>query len=217
MKAKVKAPIIYQKLNEYFPDAHCELNHENPFQLLIATILSAQCTDIRVNMVTPILFKQFPTPKKLSLAKLPEVETIIHSTGFYKNKAINIVNCAKQLVEQYNSELPRTIEELTTLPGVGRKTANVVLGNAFNLNYGVVVDTHVKRITGLIGLTKEEDPVKIEQDLMKLLPREYWTQVSHLFIFLGRKICIARRPQCEICPVNQYCDFYLKDLKLKKA
>lgn len=205
MKKHDKARTIYHLLHQQFPDAHCELYHNSPFELLIATILSAQCTDVRVNMVTPVLFKQYPSAKKLSEAKQTEVEKIIHSTGFYKNKASNIINCAKAIHEEYKNELPRTIEELTELPGVGRKTANVVLGNAFNLNYGVVVDTHVKRISNLLGLTKSANPEKIEEDLMKLFPQENWTELSHLMIFLGRKTCIARRPKCEECILNKIC------------
>lgn len=205
MKKNEKAKIVYDKLTKEFPDAHCELYHNSPFELLIATILSAQCTDVRVNMVTPVLFKKYNCPEKLMKASPADVEKIIHSTGFYKNKAANIIHCSELLVEKYRGELPRTIEELTELPGVGRKTANVVLGNAFNLNYGIVVDTHVKRITNLLGLTKSENPEKIEEDLMKIFPQEQWTQLSHLLIFLGRKTCIARRPKCEECCLNKIC------------
>lgn len=205
MKKTDRALAIYQLLHREFPDAHCELYHTSPFELLIATILSAQCTDVRVNMVTPVLFKKYPSPRKLADAKQGDVEKIIHSTGFYKNKAANIINCAKDISEKYLGELPRTIEELTALAGVGRKTANVVLGNAFNLNYGVVVDTHVKRITNLLGLTKSENPEKIEEDLMKLFPQEHWTELSHLLIFLGRRTCIARRPKCEECCLQKIC------------
>ena len=205
MKKNEKTQIIFDRLMKEFPDANCELDHNSPFELLLATILSAQCTDKRVNMVTPVLFKKYPTPEKLAKAQKEDVEKIIHSTGFYKNKAINIINCAKLLDDNFHGELPRSIEGLTQFPGVGRKTANVVLGNAFNLNYGVVVDTHVKRITHLLGLTKSLNPEKIEQDLMKIFKPEQWTQLSHLLIFLGRKICIARRPKCEICCLNDLC------------
>jgi endonuclease-3 len=205
MKKTERANEVVKRLRKRFPDAHCELNHEGAFQLLIATILSAQTTDVRVNMVTPGLFKAYPTAAKLARAKLEDVEVIVHSTGFYKNKAKNIISCAQQLVELHDGEVPRTIEELAALPGVGRKTANVVLGNAFNINEGIVVDTHVKRISALLGLTKNTDPEKVERDLMKLFPREDWTDVSHLLIFLGRRNCIARRPQCDLCVVADIC------------
>lgn len=194
-----------KRLRKQHPDAHCELNHENPFQLLVATILSAQCTDVRVNMVTPALFKRFPNPKKLAQADQETVEELIRSTGFYKNKAKNIIACAQRLVEQHHGEVPRTIEELSAMPGVGRKTANVVLGNCFNINEGFVVDTHVKRITGLLGLTKHTDPEKIEQDMMKLVPQDEWCEASHLIIFHGRRTCIARRPHCDLCVLADIC------------
>lgn len=205
MKKVERASESIKRLKKKWPDAHCELDHETPFQLLIATILSAQCTDVRVNMVTPNLFKKYPTAKKLAAAKQDDVEEIIRSTGFFKNKAKNIINCAASIQIDHKGELPRTIEELTALAGVGRKTANVLLGNAFNINAGVVVDTHVKRISNLLKLTKESDPVKIEKDLMKLFKKDDWTIISHLFIFLGRRICIARRPQCDICFLNDIC------------
>jgi endonuclease-3 len=222
MKAKEKAPHIYQILNSQFPDAHCELIHNNAFELLIATILSAQTTDVNVNKATPGLFKKYPTAKTLAKAPLEKVEELVHSTGFFKTKAKNIIACAQKLMELYDGEIPRTIEELIVLPGVGRKTANVVLGNAFNINHGIVVDTHVNRISGLLGLTKNDDPLKIEKDLIKLFPNEHWTQISHLMIFLGRRICIARRPQCEKCQLQNYCSYFeknktknLKPLKVK--
>jgi endonuclease III len=205
MKKLEKAAEIYLRLEKAHPNAHCELNHEGPFQLLIATILSAQCTDVRVNMVTPHLFKRYPTPQDLSFANQADVESIIHSTGFYKNKAKNIIACSKELITRFNGEVPKTIEELSSLAGVGRKTANVVLSNCFNINHGVVVDTHVKRITGLLRLTKNTDPEKIEQDLMKLFPRDNWGMLSHLLIFHGRRTCIARRPMCDLCQLIELC------------
>jgi len=221
MKAKDKAPHIFRILHEQFPDAHCELIHNNAFELLIATVLSAQTTDVNVNKATPALFKKYPTAEKLAKAPLEKVEELVHSTGFYKTKAKNIIACAQKLVELYDGEIPRSIEELVVLPGVGRKTANVVLGNAFNINLGIVVDTHVNRISGLLGLTKNDDPVKIEKDLVKLFPNEHWTLISHLMIFLGRRVCIARRPQCEKCQLQSYCTYFekkqAKDLKLSKA
>lgn len=205
MKKHEKALEVLQRLRERHPDAHCELDHQSPFQLLIATILSAQTTDVRVNLVTPALFKAYPTPARLAAAEQEDIETIIRSTGFYKNKAKNIIGCARGLVERHDGEVPRTIVELSALPGVGRKTANVVLGNCFGLNEGVVVDTHVTRLSRLLGLTREEDPVKIEQDLMKLFPREEWAMLSHLLIFHGRRVCIARRPQCDLCCLVEVC------------
>lgn len=205
MKNDERALTIYQKLKKYFPNAHCELHHKGPFQLLIATILSAQCTDERVNMVTPILFKAFPTSKELANAKQEDVEEIIRSTGFFKNKARNIIGCARSLELNYHGVIPKCMDGLICLPGVGRKTANVLLGNAFNINEGIVVDTHVKRISNLLGLTDKDDPVKIEQDLISLFPQKIWTELSHLFIFLGRSICIARRPRCYECPVKDLC------------
>ena len=164
MKQPDRSLLILKRLKSQFPDAHCELIHENPFQLTIATILSAQCTDARVNMVTPVLFKKFPTPKKLALAEISEIENIIKSTGFFRNKAKNIKACAEEIVSIHHGEVPQTMEELSALSGVGRKTANVVLGNAFNINEGIVVDTHVKRISSLLKLTKSSQPEKIEKD-----------------------------------------------------
>jgi endonuclease-3 len=205
MKKKDIASITFQRLIQKWPDAHCELYHESPFQLLIATILSAQCTDERVNQVTPILFTAYPDPKSLANAIQEDVEAIIHSTGFYKNKAKNIIKCAKDIVEIHNGKIPQNIQELTSLAGVGRKTANVVLGNAFNINMGVVVDTHVKRISNRLKLTKSSDPIKIEQDLMKLFDQGCWTILSHLYIFLGRRVCFARKPQCDLCFLADIC------------
>lgn len=216
MKKNEKAQIVYKRLKELYPDAHCELNHSNAFELLIATILSAQCTDVRVNMVTPDLFKKYPTPKKLANAKLSDVEEAIKSINFYKNKSKSLIGCAQRLVEEFESEVPRSVEELSELPGVGRKTANVVLGNAFNINTGIVVDTHVKRTSNLLGLTKEIDPVKVEVDLMKLFPNEVWTELSHLLIFLGRRTCIARRPQCDLCLLKDICESKLKEKRVQK-
>lgn len=207
---------VYHRLQKVHPDAHCELNHSNAFELLLATILSAQCTDARVNMVTPALFKKYPTPQKLAKAKLEEVEEVIKSINFFRNKAKSLIGCAQMLVETHKGEIPRTVEELQELPGVGRKTANVVLGNAFNINTGIVVDTHVKRTAGLLGLTKNTDPEKVEQDLMKLFPNEQWTMLSHLLIFLGRRTCIANRPQCDLCSLKEICPSKEKFLKAPK-
>ena len=200
-----RAALIYRRLNKEYPDAHCELNHETPLQLLIATILSAQCTDRRVNLVTPALFKRFPSASALADADPDEVETLIKSTGFFRNKTKSLIGMAKAVVERHRGDIPNTMEELTGLPGVGRKTANVVLGNAFATNVGVVVDTHVARLSLRLGLTRQTDPVRIELQLMKLFPRKVWAQLSHLLIFHGRRVCIARSPKCEMCVLNDIC------------
>jgi endonuclease-3 len=187
------------------PDATCALNHENPFQLAIATILSAQCTDERVNIVTKDLFKKYKTPKAFASAKQEELEEDIRSTGFYKNKTKSILGFSKAIVEQFGGEIPQDMDTLVKLPGVGRKTANVILGTGFGLATGVVVDTHVSRLSQRMGLTTEEDPVKIERDLMELLPQEDWIAFSHAMIWHGRKICDARKPKCDACPLNRDC------------
>ena len=196
---------IARQLAKTYADAECALNHSSPFQLLAATILSAQCTDERVNMVTPALFAKYPTPAALAAAKQADVEKIVQSTGFFRAKATNLRGMAQALVEQFGGELPRTLEEMVTLPGVGRKTANVVLGTAFGLPTGVVVDTHVKRLTRLLGLTKNLDPVKIEHDLAALLPKSEWINFSHRLIHHGRRICNARKPNCPECPLLKLC------------
>lgn len=192
-------------LAETYPVALCALNHESPFQLLAATILSAQCTDERVNLVTPELFRRWPTPQALAQAKQSDVEQVVHSTGFFRAKAANLIGMAAGLVERHQGELPRTLAELTALPGVGRKTANVLLGTAFGIPSGVVVDTHVKRITTLLGLTASASAERIEQDLMALLPETEWINFSHRLIHHGRRICIARRPKCDECPLRPLC------------
>ena len=216
MKKHELASEIFHRLKKVHPDAHCELNHSNPFELLLATILSAQCTDARVNMVTPALFKKYPTPEKLAKAKLEDVEEVIKSINFFRNKSKSLIGCAQMLVEKHDGDVPKTVEELSELPGVGRKTANVVLGNAFNINTGIVVDTHVKRTAHILGLTKQTDPAKVELDLMKLFPNEQWTDLSHLLIFLGRRTCIARRPQCDLCNLKDVCVSKDKFLKAPK-
>jgi endonuclease-3 len=208
---KAKAPTIayaagiYDTLQQTYPDAHCELDFGNAFQLLCATILSAQCTDKRVNMVTPSLFAAYPDARALSNARQEELEEIIKSTGFFRNKAKSLIGMATALVERHGGEVPRTMAELVVLPGVGRKTANVILGNAYGINDGVTVDTHVQRVSARLGLTRETDPVKIEQALMPLFPREHWTMLSHLLIFHGRRICEARTPRCGECPLASIC------------
>jgi endonuclease-3 len=196
---------IYRRLVEHYPDAHCALDFNSPFQLLVATILSAQCTDKRVNMVTPALFKKYKTPKAMAAANPEELEDMIKSTGFFRNKTKSLLGMSAAVAEQHGGKIPDELDELVKLPGVGRKTANVVLGNAFDKNEGVVVDTHVGRVSARLGLTKNTDPVKVEQDLMQLFPREDWTLLSHLFIEHGRRICDARRPKCEECFLNDLC------------
>jgi endonuclease-3 len=195
----------YARLAAAYPDAHCALDHRNAYELLVATILSAQCTDARVNLVTPALFAKYPTARDLAEAEQEDVEELIRSTGFFRNKAKSLLGMARALVERHGGEVPRTMDELTQLPGVGRKTANVILGNAFGMNEGVVVDTHVTRLSNLLGLTRESDAVKIEQDLVRLFPREQWTMLSHLLIEHGRRVCVARTPKCDICPLADLC------------
>lgn len=191
---------------EYGTDFKCYLNHENAWQLLIATILSAQCTDARVNIVTETLFKKYPSVEAFAKADLEELKEDIKPAGFHHNKAKNIIGCCKKLVEDYGGEVPSGIDELTSLPGVGRKTANVIRGNIYH-DPSIVVDTHVKRISGLLGLTKEEDPVKIEYDLMKKLPKDHWIIYNIHIIRLGRTICIANRPKCDECMLKVFCDY----------
>jgi endonuclease-3 len=202
---KVRTGKIIAELQRLYPDAHCALDHRNAFELLVATILSAQCTDVRVNMVTPALFKKYPTPAALAAAPQADVEKIIQSTGFFRSKATSIRTTSADIVEKYGGNVPETMEELTELRGVGRKTANVVLGNAFDQNVGVVVDTHVGRLSLRLELTKNTDPVKVEQDLMKIVPQKQWTLFSHWLIFHGRQICIARKPRCESCALFPLC------------
>lgn len=194
-----RAQRIYRSLQNLYPDVRCELDHQSPFQLLIATILSAQCTDKRVNMVTPALFARFPDAHAMAEADLAEVEQLVKTTGFFRNKARNIVAAATRIVEVFDGEVPQTMDELLTLPGVARKTANVVLGNAFNKPVGVVVDTHVQRLSRRLGLTSEKQPVKIERDLMGLFKQSQWNDLSHLLIWHGRRCCDARKPDCEHC------------------
>jgi endonuclease III len=196
---------IIAGLREAYPDAHCELNYSTPLELLIATILSAQCTDKRVNIVTAELFKRYRAAREYAEAPLVDLEQAIKTTGFFRNKAKNIQACCRKLVAKHGGEVPRTMDELTHLDGVGRKTANVVLGNAFHVNEGVVVDTHVGRLSERLGLTKETNPEKIEQALMKLVPREQWTLFSHWLIWHGRRRCDARKPDCAGCEIRALC------------
>jgi endonuclease-3 len=206
MKARrERAAAIFDRLEEAYPGAHCALDHADAFQLLAATILSAQCTDERVNQVTPVLFRRCPGPRELAAASQDEVEDIIRSTGFFRNKARNLIGMAQAIEERHGGEVPSTMEELVALPGVGRKTANVVLGNAFGIDLGVVVDTHVRRLSRLLGWTRATNPEIIERDLVALFPPSRWTMLAHLLIFHGRAVCRARRPSCERCVVSGLC------------
>jgi len=200
-----RAPEIYRLLHAAYPDASCALDHRNPYELLVATILSAQCTDKRVNMVTPALFAKYPHARALSEANPEELEAMIRSTGFFRNKTKSLLGMSRAVSDAHGGTVPSTMDELVKLPGVGRKTANVVLGNAFDQNEGVVVDTHVSRLSRRLGLSSHDDPVRIEQDLMTLFPRTQWTMLAHLLISHGREICDARRPHCERCVVNHLC------------
>jgi endonuclease-3 len=197
---------IIAGLGKAYPGATCALVHSNPWELLVATILSAQCTDARVNMVTPLLFRRFPTPAAMAKASLPEIEEIIRTTGFYHNKAKSISGAAKAVVERFEGEVPRTMEELLTVPGAARKTANVVLGTAYGIAVGVVVDTHVLRLTRRLELTLSTEPKKVEQDLIKIIPKDHWIDFSHELILHGRAICIARKPRCVDCVIEKECD-----------
>ncbi len=200
-----RAKKIVAKLKAEYPDAHCALDHRTPFELLAATILSAQCTDVRVNMVTPALFAKYPTARDLAAARPEDVEDLVRSTGFFRNKTKSLIGMATAVAERHGGEVPKDMEALRVLPGVGRKTANVVLGTAFGINDGVVVDTHVGRLSGLLKLSKHQDPEKVERDLMALVPRDDWTLLSHLLITHGREVCIARRPQCGRCVLAKLC------------
>jgi endonuclease-3 len=203
--AKRRAAQIMRRLKTAYPDARCALGYKSPLELLVATILSAQCTDTRVNIVTKDLFQKYPDAASFAVAKLPELERAIQSTGFFRNKAKNIKACCKELVESHGGALPRDIDAMVRLPGVGRKTANVVLGTAFGIPTGVVVDTHVGRLSQRLGLSRHKDPVRIERDLMAQLPRREWVDFSHRMIHHGRQICAARKPKCEICPLSDVC------------
>jgi endonuclease-3 len=207
---KEKAEAILLRLKDRYREAFCALHHETPFQLLIATILSAQCTDERVNLVTPQLFKEFPDEKAMAKASIEKVEELVRSTGFYKNKAQNIVGASKVIVDKYKGVLPRTIEELVTLPGVGRKTANVLLGNAFGIPSGIVVDTHVLRLSNRFGWVRTQNPEIAERSLIKIVPKEDWIQFSHWMIFHGRQVCAARSPKCTECFLQDLCPKKLK-------
>lgn len=200
---------ILTKLDEAYPNATCELNHKSAFELLIATILSAQCTDVRVNQVTQTLFKKYPDAKAFAYATPSELEQDIRPTGFFRNKTKSVMGASKGILENFGGEVPRTMEEILTLPGVARKTANVVLGTAYGIPSGVVVDTHVQRIANRLDLTRNEDPKKIEQDLMQVIPKDKWIQFSHQIIWHGRRVCQARKPKCVECNMESLC--YAKD------
>jgi len=198
-------PTLIQRLRAAHPDAHCELDYQTPMQLLVATILSAQCTDVRVNQVTPRLFAQYPSVPDYAAADRTELEEIIHSTGFYRQKARYIKEWVHIILQEHGGEVPDEMETLLKLPGVARKTANVVLGEIYGKAEGITVDTHVKRLSNRLGLTTATDPVKVERDLMQLIPQESWIEISHLLIFHGRRVCYARRPDCTHCTLNDIC------------
>lgn len=213
MTKKERVKFVLEKLEEKFGKPKCALNYDTPFELLVAVILSAQCTDKRVNIVTEAMFKEYNTPEQFATMDIEKIEELIKSTGFYRNKAKNIQKASQQLLEKYNGELPQEMDKLLELGGVGRKTANVVRGEIWGLADGITVDTHVKRITNLLGLTEEQDPVKIERDLMKIVPKKSWIDFSHYIILQGRDKCIARRPKCDECEIKEACKYYKKKLK----
>lgn len=202
---KAQAKRVVRQLKKDYPDAECALNFESPFQLLIATILSAQCTDVRVNIVTKDLFAKYPTPEAMAAAPVSKLEKLIQTTGFFRNKAKNIHAASKAIVDEHGGVVPEDLESLVRLPGVGRKTANVVLGTAFGIPSGVVVDTHVGRLVRRLGLTEKVDPVKVEEEMIEIVPRKEWIDFSHRLIHHGRAVCIARRPKCEICHFRKFC------------
>ena len=201
---------IIKLLKECYPDATCSLDFKTPFEMLVSVMLSAQCTDERVNKTTPAIFAKYNKPEDFKDMDIKELEDLIHPCGFYKNKAKNLKACSKKLCEEFGGEVPQSMEELVNLPGVGRKSANVIMLEAFNNPQGIAVDTHCKRIANKMGLSKESDPEKIEKDLLKLFDKEDYKDVNHLLVWHGRKTCDARKPKCEICPVNKYCDEYMK-------
>lgn len=202
---------LIETLKTTYPDAKCSLNFNNEFELLIAVMLSAQCTDERVNKTTPAIFKKYKTPNDFANINLKELENLVHPCGFYKNKAKNIKETSKILVEKYNSQVPNTIEKLMSLPGVGRKTANVVMLEAFHMPQGIAVDTHCKRLSTRIGLTKNSDPLKIEKDLLKIFPSKYYEDINHIFIYHGRNVCKSRCTNCQNCTIKKYCKYYLEN------
>lgn len=204
---------IVLKLKNAYPDATCSLDFSSPFELVVAVMLSAQCTDERVNKTTPALFNRCKTVEDFANIDIKELEELIHPCGFYKNKAKNIKLCAEQIINNFNGEVPHTMKELTSLAGVGRKSANVIMLEVFGIAEGIAVDTHAKRISNLMGLSKEKEPEKIEQDLIKFFPKDTLKDINHLFVWHGRNSCVARSPKCDTCPVNNYCEFYNKPVK----
>ena len=207
MKTKKDAKQIIKILKEYYKDATCSLDFKTPFEMAIAVMLSAQCTDERVNKVTPYVFEKYGTPEKMAKAEISDLENLIHSCGFFKNKAKNMKACSIVLVEKYNGIVPNTMEELQKLPGIGRKSANVIMLEAFHNPQGIAIDTHAKRISNRMGFSNKKEPEKIEQDLLKVIPKEYYYDVNHILVCHGREICDARKPKCEKCPVKEFCNY----------
>lgn len=208
---KEETEIIIKKLKEAYPDAKCSLNFETPFQMLFAVVLSAQCTDERVNKVTPEIFKRYPEAKDIANLSEAELETLIKSCGFYKTKSKNLKRTAEILVKDYNGKVPQSMEELIKLPGVGRKCANVIMLEAFNNPQGIAVDTHCKRVSNRVGFSNKSQPEKIEEELLKIIPKKYYKDVNHLFIWHGRKVCTAQNPKCDKCPIKEYCAMRKKE------
>lgn len=208
---KKDAVKIIEILKKEYPDAKCSLDFSSPFEMLVAVCLSAQCTDDRVNKVTPELFRKMNTPQEFANANIEEIEELIHSCGFYKNKAKNLKQAGIKIMNDFNGKVPQTIQELQTIPGVGRKSANVIMLEAFNMPQGIAVDTHCKRIANRLGFSSKDDPLKIEQDLLKVIPKEYYKDVNHLFIWLGRNICHSQKPECEKCVLKEMCKYKKKN------
>lgn len=202
---------VVEILKNTYPDAKCSLDFKTPFEMLVAVCLSAQCTDDRVNKTTPSIFARFDSPEEFANADIKELEALVHPCGFYKNKAKNLKAAGQKIVSDFNGKVPNTMEELMTIPGVGRKSANVIMLEAFNMPQGIAVDTHCKRIANRLGLSNEREPSKIEQDLLKILPSEYYKDVNHIFIWHGRNTCTSQNPKCSTCPVRDYCKFYKKN------
>lgn len=198
---------IVELLKQTYPDAKCSLDFKTPFEMLVAVCLSAQCTDDRVNKTTPSIFSRYSTPTDFANADIKDLELLVHPCGFYKNKAKNLKSAGQKIISDFNGKVPQTMEELMQIPGVGRKSANVIMLEAFNLPQGIAVDTHCKRISNRLGFSKESEPSKIEQDLLKIIPKEYYKDINHLFMWHGRNICTSQKPKCNICPIKQYCKF----------
>ena len=208
MKKQNEVLEIIKILKEFYPDATCSLDFRNPFEMMISVMLAAQCTDERVNKTTPYLFEKFGTIESMANADVEEIEKIIHPCGFYKNKAKNAKACCEKILDEFNGQVPNNMKDLQSLPGIGRKSANVIMLEAFHEPQGIAVDTHAKRISNRIGFSKQTDPEKVEQDLLKQIPKEYYYDVNHLLVWHGRKICDSRNPKCKECPIKKYCDSY---------